>query len=365
MEQFYYECSKPGQNLNLKQYVYRIGSYHYNWHSDLELLLVLGGQVEVCTNGHSSVLEADDLILINSNMGHATLAREPDSIAMVLHIDPAFLKEYYHRVECLQFDICSGGENRERRHFQVMRSCLAEMMLCRSQDGPEKKLGREKAFYTLMHTVVSGFPPKEIRSSAFRGNQKKRNAIDGMIKFLNKNYQKKITLDILAKESGYNKSYISQLFKSYLGINFYDYLTRIRLREATRALSQTQDRILEIALDNGFSDLKSFNSLFKETFGKSPTQYRRQLSAENCRHDAVFKKQFVDTADTQVCEKLQEYVREGRDEGGCAKVNPDVEIFNELRTLVKELTHTLNQVSGGLSGTAERLDQEIKKLTER
>lgn len=92
LEQFYYEYRREHKNIELKQYIYRIGSYHYNWHSDLELLLVLNGEVEMCTRGASHILGKDDLILVNSNCGHATLARQPDSIAMVLHINPVFFK---------------------------------------------------------------------------------------------------------------------------------------------------------------------------------------------------------------------------------------------------------------------------------
>lgn len=48
MQQFYYTYSE--NNINLKQYIYKIGSYHYNWHKELELLTVIKGEVEVCTD---------------------------------------------------------------------------------------------------------------------------------------------------------------------------------------------------------------------------------------------------------------------------------------------------------------------------
>ena len=41
MEQFFYQCEKNG--CFLEQYVYHIGSYHYNWHRELELMTVLCG----------------------------------------------------------------------------------------------------------------------------------------------------------------------------------------------------------------------------------------------------------------------------------------------------------------------------------
>lgn len=351
--------------MNLKQYVYRIGSYHYNWHNDLELLLVLNGEVEISTNGVSRILEPDDVILINSNMGHATLARKPDSIAMVIHIDPIFFKDYYENVDFLSFDLWSTKETRNNKIFTSIRAYLSEMMICANKKESEQKLLFERAFYSLLHTVISHFPPKEIQSATFMLNQKKLNAIDKMIKFINKNYKKKITLDKLAKESGYNSSYVSQVFKSYLGINFYDYLTRIRLREATRELSQTDYKILDIALENGFPDIKAFNSTFKEEFGKSPTEYRSQLNSENKKNDANFKKEFIAIEDESISKKLLTYIEVEASYSSGNTVENDLvnrEKILRLTKIAEEASERLRELTAELAVTAVSLEDGFKGL---
>jgi AraC-like DNA-binding protein/quercetin dioxygenase-like cupin family protein len=367
LEQFYYSYNKPNKNMNLKQYVYRIGSYHYNWHNDLELLLVLNGEVEISTNGTSRILQPDDMVIINSNMGHATLARKPDSIAMVIHIDPIFLKDYYENVEFLSFDLWSTKETRNNKTFVLIRAYLSELMLCCNKKEPEQKLLFESSFYSLLHAVISNFPPKEIMSAAFMLNQKKFNAIDKMIKYINKNYKKKITLDRLAKESGYNSSYVSQVFKSYLGINFYDYLTRVRLREATRELSQTENKILDIALENGFPDIKAFNSTFKDTFGKSPKEYRSQLNSENRKNDINFKKHFISIEDEAVNNKLLGYI--SRKDSCCYGDFQGNDLLNHERILqlskvLAEASSKFKDLTKELSHTTCCLDEGIKSLLE-
>ncbi|MEG0775552.1 AraC family transcriptional regulator [Clostridium sp.] len=367
MKEFYYTYSKPNKGINLKQYVYRIGSYHYNWHNDLELLVVLSGEVEVSTNGQSRILEADDIILINSNMGHATLAVKPDSIAMVIHIDPIFLKDYYTNIEFLFFDLWSTRETRNKKTFVLIRGFLSEMLLCSSKEDPQEKLLFESSFYALLHNIVLHFPPKEIHSATFMINQKKLNAIDKMIKYINKNYKKKITLDKLAKESGYNSSYVSQLFKSYLGINFYDYLTRIRLREATRELSQSENKILDIALEHGFSDMKAFNSTFKESFGKSPSEYRKQLNNENTKNDMNFKKEFISIENEIVNNKLLEYISDKDFNSlGNNKNNPlrSSEKITELTKYMTEVSCKLEKITGELEETRSCLEHGIKDFLE-
>lgn len=366
MNEFYYTYNKTTKNIHLEQYVYTIGSYHYNWHNYLEIFIVLSGEVEVSANGVSRILEADDIVLINPNAGHATLAHKPDSIAMVMHIDPIILKDYYENIEFLSFDLWSTRGTKNEKPFLLIREYLSKMMLCSNKNNPEKRLLFESSFYGLLHTIVLHFPPKEIQSATFKVNQKKFDAINKMIKYINKNFKRKITLDKLAKESGYNSGYVSQLFKSYLGINFYEYLTRIRLREATRELSQSENKILDIALEYGFPDMKAFTSTFKETFGKSPTEYRSQLSNENRKNDVNFKRQFVSVENEAVNNKLMMYM--SNENSSMSEDNQEKNVLNsdrmtQMTKLITETSQKLKEFTEELEKTTDSLDKGIKSFT--
>jgi AraC-like DNA-binding protein len=356
LQQFNYTCNK--NNINLKQYIYKIGSYHYNWHKELELLTVINGEVEVCTDGVSRILETGDVILINSNKGHATLAKRPDSIAMVLHIDPDFFKNYYDNIEYLSFDCCSNQETRYEKQFILIRAHLSEMILSGNNQSPELKLLFESAFYALLHTIVLHFPPKEIQSTTFMIIKNTFEAIDKMVKYIDKNYKNKITLDNLAKVSQYNRNYISQFFKSYLGINFHDYLTRIRLREATLELGRTNKVISEIALSHGFSDIKAFNTAFKANFGKTPTEYRKQLNSDITKNDISFKKEFIPINDEQVNKTLIQFVLDKnshdidtsqRDmQSNYNNTLESVQLMTEMSIKLKGVARELKQTTDGL-----------------
>lgn len=363
MKEFYYTYNK--QNVSIEQYIYRIGSYHYNWHKDLELFVVLKGEVEVSINGISKFLEPDDIVLINPNIGHATLAHKPDSIAMIMHIDPIILKDYYENIEFLSFDLASTRESKNKKSFSLIREYMSKMILCSNKNAPEQKLLFESSLYGLLHTIILNFPPKVIKSATFKINQKKLDAISKMVKYIDKNFKRKITLDKLAKESGYNSGYVSQLFKSYLGINFYEYLTRTRLREATRELSQSENKILDIALEYGFPDVKAFTLTFKENFGKSPTEYRRQLNSENMKNDINFKKQFVSIDNENVNNKLIMYVSNRKsefykDDQKNNLLNSDKMI--QLTKLMKETSHKLKELTGELVETTDSLDKGMKSF---
>lgn len=115
---------------------YMIGSYHYNWHPQIELLWLLQGTVEVNVDGTRHQLHANDLILINANRGHATFALTPECIALRLHILPDFYTSQ-------GIDLSSGAfllnsvSTPQHRDYQTIRQILAQLYLgLHQQDWP-------------------------------------------------------------------------------------------------------------------------------------------------------------------------------------------------------------------------------------
>lgn len=84
-----------------------------------------------------------------------------------------------------------------------------------------------------------------------------------------------LTLHFLADELGYSEFYISRKFKEISGMQFRDYLRYRRLAFALKEIRDTECGILEIALKYGFSSHEAFTRAFKETYGITPSEYRR------------------------------------------------------------------------------------------
>ena len=100
---------------------------------------------------------------------------------------------------------------------------------------------------------------------------------DKMIAYIDEHYEQKIELEDIAKIGGYNVAYTSQFFKKQMGISFVEYVLRLRLREATLCLINTDEAVARIASDCGFADVKAFNVAFKKHFRITPTEYRKQV----------------------------------------------------------------------------------------
>ncbi|MBQ7774918.1 MAG: helix-turn-helix transcriptional regulator [Lachnospiraceae bacterium] len=84
-----------------------------------------------------------------------------------------------------------------------------------------------------------------------------------------------ISLKCLADILGYSEFYVSRKFKEISGMQFRDYLRYRKLSFALKEVRDTKKGLLDIALDYGFSSHEAFTRAFKEAYGVSPSDYRK------------------------------------------------------------------------------------------
>lgn len=92
-----------------------------------------------------------------------------------------------------------------------------------------------------------------------------------------------ITLQALAEKIDINKEALSQVINRELHLNFNAFINKYRIEEAKRKLKDPKENqyvILKIALDVGFSSKSSFNAVFRNIAGMSPSEYRKQYQKE-------------------------------------------------------------------------------------
>lgn len=95
--------------------------------------------------------------------------------------------------------------------------------------------------------------------------------------FIEEHHKEDLSLGTVAKAVNTSTFYFCKMFKKATGINFTDYLSRIRIEKAKNLLLNPNLRISEIAYEVGFQSLTHFNRIFKKLAGQSPTQYRAHL----------------------------------------------------------------------------------------
>lgn len=100
-------------------------------------------------------------------------------------------------------------------------------------------------------------------------------AISKMHYYILKNYQKNISLESAAAYAGLSSHYASALFKKEMNMNFKTYVNTLRYSHAKKLLLSTNETVSSICVDSGFEDVPNFVRRFKEQFGMTPSQFRK------------------------------------------------------------------------------------------
>jgi AraC-like DNA-binding protein len=100
-------------------------------------------------------------------------------------------------------------------------------------------------------------------------------AVHKAVSYMKQNFNSEVKLDDLAMQSFVSKNYFSRLFREVTGISFSDYMQKLRIDEACSLLRQSDMKVIDVAQQVGFKDIKFFYEVFKKITGKTPGDYRR------------------------------------------------------------------------------------------
>ncbi|MDF2959300.1 MAG: response regulator [Paenibacillus sp.] len=101
--------------------------------------------------------------------------------------------------------------------------------------------------------------------------------LNKIVKYIEQNYDKDISVKSLAKYVMMGENYVSALFKKKMGKTLIQYLHEVRVKQAIHYLTETDLTIHEIGLKTGFVNDNYFIKIFKRFTGTTPSQYRQNI----------------------------------------------------------------------------------------
>ena len=305
----YFHYTYKHNHIDFSSHIYKVSTYHYNWHRGVEILVLLKGRIDMSCNSEVFTMEPLDSIIMSPQVGHATLALEEDTTALVIHISKEFFQHFEPNFGMYQFVLRSDASNRNNPFFTLLRHHAAQMMLLMvNGKSPDYQLWLEHHYLALTSAIYREIDTVKTTPVHTKPVDMTVATFDKMIAYIDENYQQKIELEDIAKIGGYNVNYTSQFFKRQLGVSFLEYLLRLRLREATVRLVNSEDGVAHIASSCGFADIKAFNVAFKKHFHTTPSEYRKQAKEMGRKTKLHDWKEIISTQEKDIIDILQTYL---------------------------------------------------------
>jgi AraC family L-rhamnose operon transcriptional activator RhaR len=171
----------------------------------------------------------------------------------------------------------SGEGIAERRYWQIseelvgqLRPLLAALARESRKSDPGSELMADSLFMQLIVALWRGrfvTDGDHVTPSA---------RLVQMLQYLRHNCTQAIDLDEVAHRFGYSPRNLRRVFRDATATTPHDYLVKLRLAHAMRALRSSEDNVTDVALASGFNDSNYFSYSFRKLIGISPSEYRRQ-----------------------------------------------------------------------------------------
>ncbi|MCH4277387.1 MAG: AraC family transcriptional regulator [Bacilli bacterium] len=232
-------------------------SFGIHLHSSFEILYLEKGSL-ITTIGNKSIsLKEGDTAIILPNQIHSYRTRG-DSKSTLVIFSQDWIPSYGKAVASKQYE-------------NPVVSYEALPLL--------KKIESEKNHFLLkgyLYELVGEIDKHCVLSdSSYRDGS----ILEKMSDYVKNNYMKDISLESMARDTGYSYNYLSSIFNANFGINFSRYVNCFRIEEAAYLLSTGEEEITDIALECGFNNIRSFNRAFLDLKGVTPREFRKSGSA--------------------------------------------------------------------------------------
>lgn len=231
-----------------------------HWHDEIELVLVLEGQLTMGVNQREFLLTPGDIAVSASQDIHYYSASGESRLILLIF-----------RPELVPYSAGWVPHPQEAAGQRVFRDLeAAERILAihreftgRRQDWKPAVLGHTVVLSSLIGRALFPLPAPAAPSLRRKRMQK---ALD----YLETRFRENLTLEQVAAHVALSPWAFSHQFSPTVGMHFRAYLNGLRIRESLRLLADPTRKVIDVALECGFTSLRSFNRAFKEQTKKTP-----------------------------------------------------------------------------------------------
>jgi len=240
-------------------------NFNAHLHSQVELILVEEGEVNITLGDTSYCIHSGEAVIIFPNVVHSYVTKEyavTSTILFDLELSGDFSGKLtkYH---------CINPELESSNLHPDITYCINRIMELNAELEQHHLL--KGYFMIVLSRIFENITIEKIRHTDDLDVTQKT------LLYLTENFKERLTLEGVAKKMGVSKYYLSHIFSQKIGCGFNQYINSLRIGMAQHLLGNPDISIADIAFECGFESLRTFNRVFKEYAGSSPSGYKKQI----------------------------------------------------------------------------------------
>lgn len=257
-----------------------------HWHSAMEIIVPAENIYTAICNGETTVIGPSEIFIIPPGTIHELIA--PSSgrrFVFIMNISSiAKLKGFARIMSIMSQPLLITEET----HADIYSDVYTILLQIRNEyfgSGEFSELAIQALLLRLFITLGEKYTQQENVFSGATPTKRKEyvDLFNETLEYIDNHFTEEISLGDIAAKTGFSKFHFSRLFKQYTNYNFSDYLCFRRIKEAETLLARPEVSITDVAISSGFSSISTFNRLFKQQKGCSPSEYRKQNRTPSSR----------------------------------------------------------------------------------
>jgi AraC-like DNA-binding protein len=255
-------------------------SFLAHWHKEIELIYVRKGTLEINLTNLYFVAKEGDFIFCDSGEIHHSYSSEANNTVDFIVFDSAILSPSYLTSRFTN-PLVSKELLKQYGIEQLCRELFNTVIYELNHKGPYYqdiiKTSIQKFWFVLKRhlprTAHSTLPNKHLNTLS---------EFQQLLSYIESHYQEKISLEDAAQRLYLSPCHFSKTFNSLMGIPFVSYVNMVRIEHAVNLL-QKSSTVIETGLSCGFNNIRTFNRVFKQITGYTPSDFLRLPDIEAYR----------------------------------------------------------------------------------
>lgn len=254
-----------------------------HWHKEIEIIYLIEGEQRVGIDNNIYALNEGDILLIGSGCIHYFFYECTVNKRVVIQFSLSIFdnvsseKSEGKNIKYI-FDktkrISSQWDLDLKNKIEVQLKALIEENNKRENG---YKLALKARLCDISVLLLRNLPVEiDICEEKTRHKENLRR-LEKVFEYIENHYNENLMLKKISYEMGFSIYHFSRIFKRYTGITFIQYLNNFRITKVQWYLLNHDITITEAAFKCGFNNIKTFNKVFKEIQGCSPSEYLRHI----------------------------------------------------------------------------------------
>ena len=255
---------------NIRHFVDHRAGGRSHWHEEIELQYVVKGSIQPLCNLQPQALKKGDILFVNSNELHTGNVAPISGEFYCFHINKDFFSnqigsEHVVFNNVIRDEKCAGK--------------LDEVIKTARFDDYKSRLKTNQLLYEFFNLCAESHVNTVLNEHDFAKYFKRIDKFNDMVKYIEDNFDKNLTVSGIADEFYVTSSYFAHFFKKRSGKSVIQYLNEVRINRAKRYFEQEELSISEVATRVGFDDINYFSRKFKQLTSRTPSEYKALFKA--------------------------------------------------------------------------------------